>query len=207
MTPAELAETDLLGRLRAGDEAAFEGLVARHYASMLALAMTYVKGRAVAEEVVQETWLAVIEGLDRFEGRSSLKTWILAILANKAKTRGVREARSVPFTALEGDEPALPRERFRGPDDRYTGHWREPPRAWHASPEAAVQDRETLQVVADAIAALPPAQQTVIRMRDVEGCSSGEVCAALDVSEGNQRVLLHRARSRVRSALERHLDG
>ena len=127
MTQAELegrdataAEAGLLARLRAGDEAAFEGLVARHYATMLAVAMTYVKGRATAEEVVQETWLGVIQGLDRFEGRSSLKTWILSILVHKAKSRGVREARSVPFASLGPDEPAVAPERFRGPRRRPT---------------------------------------------------------------------------------------
>jgi RNA polymerase sigma-70 factor (ECF subfamily) len=176
---------------------------------MLAVAQTYVKGRAVAEEVVQETWLAVIQGLDRFEGRSSLKTWIISILVNKAKTRGAREARTVPFASLapEDHAPAVAPERFRGPEDMYPGGWREFPANWHASAETAVQDRETLRVVMRAIAELPFTQQTVIRMRDVEGYSSEEVCSTLDVSEANQRVLLHRARSRVRSALERHLDG
>jgi RNA polymerase sigma-70 factor, ECF subfamily len=211
MARAELAsaETDLLARLRAGDEAAFEALVARHYATMVAVALTYVKTRAVADEVVQEAWLGVIQGLDRFEGRSSLKTWILSILVNKAKTRGVREARSVPFAALgaEGIEPAVPPERFRGAGDAFPGHWRAYPGDWHASAATLVEDRETLRVAMRAIADLPRAQHTVIRMRDVEGYSSEEVCAALDVSEGNQRVLLHRARSRVRSALEGHLDG
>jgi len=209
MTQSELVETDLLAQLRAGDETAFEALVARQYATMLAVAMTYVKGRAVAEEVVQDTWLAVIEGLDRFEGRSSLKTWIISILVNKARTRGVREARTIPFTALapEDDEPAVPRERFRGRDDAFPGHWRAYPARWHASAETAVHDRETLQVVVRAIAELPLAQQTVIRMRDVEGYSPDEVCKMLDISEGNQRVLLHRARSRVRAELERYIDG
>jgi RNA polymerase sigma-70 factor (ECF subfamily) len=215
MTQAELAgsapsaaEADLLARLRAGDEAAFEALVARHYGTMLAVAQTYVKGRAVAEEVVQETWLAVIEGLDRFEGRASLKTWILAILVNKAKKRGVREARVLPFAALgaEDDQPAVAAERFRGPEDAFPGHWRAYPGNWQAA-DVAVEDRETLRVAMRAIAALPPAQRTVIRMRDVEGYSSEEVCSALEVSEANQRVLLHRARSKVRAALEDHLDG
>jgi RNA polymerase sigma-70 factor, ECF subfamily len=212
VTDAQLAttgEADLLTRLRAGDEAAFEALVARHYGTMLAIAQSYVKGRSVAEEAVRETWLAVIRGLERFEGRSSLKTWIISILVNQAKTRGTREARSLPFASLaaEDDTPAVARERFRGPDDPYPGGWREFPANWHASAESVVQDRETLRVAMRAIAELPPAQQTVIRMRDVEGYSSEEVCATLDVSEANQRVLLHRARSRVRSALERHLDG
>lgn len=200
------AEAALLERLRAGDEAAFEALVVRHYATMLAVAQTYVKGRAVAEEVVQEAWLGVIKGLDRFEGRSSVRTWILSILVNQAKTRGVREARSVPFATLEGEEPAVDADRFRGPHESYPGHWRAFPGDWGRSAAAAVQDRETLRVVMGAIADLPATQQTVIRMRDVEGYSSEEVCAALDVSEANQRVLLHRARSRVRAALERHFD-
>ena len=206
---ARAAEAELLARLRAGDEEAFEALVARHYATMLAVAQTYVKGRAIAEEVVQETWLGVIQGLDRFEGRSALKTWIISILVNKAKTRGAREARSVPFASLaaEDDEPAVAPERFRGRDDAYPGHWRAAPGNWHRSADVTVEDRETLRIAMRAIAELPPAQRTVIRMRDVEGYSSEEVCAALDVSEGNQRVLLHRARSRVRSALERHFDG
>jgi RNA polymerase sigma-70 factor (ECF subfamily) len=205
---APAAEAELLARLRAGDEAAFEGLVARHYATMLAVAQNHVKGRSVAEEVVQETWLAVIQGLDRFEGRASLKTWILSILVNKAKSRGVREARVVPFAALsaEDDAPSVAPERFRGPEDAFPGHWRAYPGNWQAA-DVAVEDKETLRVALGAIADLPPGQQTVIRMRDVEGYSPEEVCAALDLSEGNQRVLLHRARSRVRAALEDHLDG
>jgi RNA polymerase sigma-70 factor (ECF subfamily) len=215
MTQAELAgrdasaaEAELLARLRAGDEAAFEALVARHYGTMLAVAQTYVKGRSVAEEVVQETWLAVIQGLDRFEGRAALKTWILSILVNKAKTRGVRESRVVPFAALaaEDDAPAVAPERFRGPEDAFPGHWRAYPGNWQAA-DVVVEDRETLRAAMRAIAELPSAQQSVIRMRDVEGYSSEEVCSALDVSEGNQRVLLHRARSKVRAALEEHLDG
>jgi RNA polymerase sigma-70 factor, ECF subfamily len=202
------AETALLERLRAGDEAAFERLVAGLYGTMLTVARTYVKDRSVAEEVVQETWLGVINGLDRFEGRSSLKTWILSILVNQAKTRGTREARTVPFASLapEDDAPAVDPERFRGPHEPYTGGWRAFPANWKAADQLA-QDRETIRVAMRAIADLPLTQQTVIRMRDVEGYSSQEVCATLDVSEANQRVLLHRARSRVRAALERHIDG
>src|SRR5262245_16944345 len=201
-------EAALLERLRGGDETAFAGLVAGLYGTMLTVARSYVKDRAVAEEVVQETWLAVINGLDRFEGRSSLKTWILSILVNRAKTRGAREARSVPFAALapEDDAPAVDPQRFRGPDEQYTGGWRAFPANWQAA-DQLVQDRETIRVCMRAISELPLTQQTVIRMRDVEGYSSEEVCATLDVSEANQRVLLHRARSRVRSALERHIDG
>jgi RNA polymerase sigma-70 factor (ECF subfamily) len=206
---ASADEAELLARLRAGDEQAFEALVARHYGTMMAVAQTYVKTRAVAEEVVQEAWLGLLQSLDRFEGRSSLKTWILAILVNKAKTRGVREARSVPFASLAPghDEPAVEPERFRGPQDSFPGHWRAYPGTWGAAPDVALEDRETLRVAMRAIAALPVIQQTVIRMRDVEGYSADEVCAALEVSAANQRVLLHRARSRVRAALEAHLDG
>jgi RNA polymerase sigma-70 factor (ECF subfamily) len=207
VTLAATAETDLLARLRAGDAQAFEGLVAGLYGTMLTVARNYVKDRAVAEEVVQETWLAVVNGLDRFEGRSSLKTWILSILVNQAKTRGTREARSVPFASLapEDHAPAVDPERFRGPHEQYTGGWRTFPGNWNAAD--VVEDRETIRVAMRAIAELPLTQQTVIRMRDVEGYSAEEVCATLDVSEANQRVLLHRARSRVRAALERHIDG
>jgi RNA polymerase sigma-70 factor (ECF subfamily) len=202
------AEAALVERLRAGDEAEFGALVAGLYATMLTVARTYVKDRAVAEEVVQETWLAVINGLDRFEGRSSLKTWIMSILVNQAKTRGTREARTVPFASLapEDDSPAVDPERFRGPHEQYTGGWRAFPANWKPA-DQLVQDRETIRVAMRAIADLPLTQQTVIRMRDVQGYSSEEVCATLDISEANQRVLLHRARSRVRSALERHIDG
>jgi RNA polymerase sigma-70 factor (ECF subfamily) len=193
-------ETELLARLRAGDERAFETLVERHYPTMLAVARHYVKTRAVAEEVVQDAWLGVLKGIDRFEGRASLRTWILRILVNTAKTRGTREARSVPFASLTP-------EGFRSADDPFPGHWRTYPGNWHRLPEEALADRETLDVVLATIHRLPPPQRIVITMRDIQGCDSEEVCEALDVSEGNQRVLLHRARSKVRTALERHLDG
>jgi RNA polymerase sigma-70 factor, ECF subfamily len=202
-------ELELLARLRTGDERAFEALVTQHYATMLAVAQTYVRTRSVAEEVVQEAWLGVLKGLDRFEGRSSLKTWILRILVNIAKTRGVREARSVPYASLapEGEDPAVEPERFRGAGDAFPGHWRAYPGNWQSLPEEALFQRETLQVALDAIERLPPAQRTVIVMRDIQGCEPEEVCSVLDVSDGNQRVLLHRARSRVRAALEKHFDG
>jgi len=206
---AAVEETELLARLRAGDERAFEALVERHYATMLAVARHYVKTRAVAEEVVQEAWLGVLNGIDRFEGRSSLRTWILRILVNTAKTRGAREARTVPFASLapEGDEPAVEPERFRSADDPFPGHWRAYPGNWQQLPDEALAERETLDVVLATIHQLPSPQRIVITMRDIQGCDSQEVCDALDVSEGNQRVLLHRARSKVRRALERHLDG
>jgi RNA polymerase sigma-70 factor (ECF subfamily) len=202
-------ESELIVRLRAGDERAFEALVDRHYSTMLAVARHYVSSRAVAEEVVQEAWLGVLKGLDRFEARASLRTWILRILVNTAKTRGAREARSVPFASLapEGDEPAVAAERFRGAHDPFPGHWRAYPGNWQKLPEEALADRETLDLLLTTIHALPDPQRIVITMRDIQGCDAEEVCEALDVSEGNQRVLLHRARSKVRSALERHFDG
>lgn len=195
-------DLDLVARLRAGDEHAFEALVTRHYATMLAVARSYVSSRAVAEEVVQESWLGLLHSLDRFEGRSSLRTWMLAIVVNKAKTRARGERRSVPFA-----EPAVEPGRFRRDNEPYPGHWRDSPRRWGESPAAVLEDRETLRVAMRAIAELPPVQQTVIRMRDVEGYTSDEVCTALELSPANQRVLLHRARARVRAALERYLDA
>ncbi len=202
-------EAELVARLRGGDERAFEALVERHYATMLAVARGYVRTRAVAEEVVQEAWLGVLNGIDRFEGRSSLKTWIMRIVVNIAITRGERETRTIPFSAFapEGDEPAVDPDRFRDESDGFPGHWRAYPGNWALLPEDTLLGRETLDVVKRAIEELPAAQRVVITMRDVGGCSAEEVCGTLDVSEGNQRVLLHRARSHVRTALERHLDG
>jgi RNA polymerase sigma-70 factor (ECF subfamily) len=193
-----------------GDERAFEALVERYHASLLRVAMLYVRNRSVAEEVVQETWLGVLRGLDRFERRSLLRTWIFRILTNTAKTRAVRESRSVPFSSLaspdEDDGPSVEPERFRGADDRWSGHWASPPPGWADIPESRLVSKETLEIVQDAIAALPPMQAKVIALRDVEGWSSEEVCALLELTEGNQRVLLHRARSKVRAQLERYLD-
>lgn len=209
-TPDTTAEElGLVARLRDGDEQAFEALVERHHATMLSVARTYVKTRADAEEVVQEAWVGVLKGLDRFESRSSLKTWIMRIVANTAMTRGKREARSAPFSSLlpEGQEAAVDPERFRGADDAFPGHWSGYPADWRSVPEDALLGRETLGVVQQTIAELPQAQQTVITLRDIQGCSADEVCEALDVSSANQRVLLHRARSRVRAALEGHLNA
>jgi RNA polymerase sigma-70 factor, ECF subfamily len=202
-------EAALVARLRDGDERAFEAVVGRFYPAMIAIARGYVRSRAVADEVVQEAWLGVLRGLDRFEGRSSLRTWVLQIVANIARTRAVREARSVPFSSfeLEGDEPVVEPERFRGPDDPFPGHWRSYPRDWEKLPEQQLLARETLELVRRAIDELPETQRVVITLRDMTGCSSEEVCEILNISKGNQRVLLHRARVRVRGQLERHLDG
>jgi RNA polymerase sigma-70 factor (ECF subfamily) len=157
---------------------------------------------------VQDAWLGVLNGIERFEGRSSLKTWIYRILVNNAKTRAVREARSVPFSAFGDDEegPSVDPERFLGADERYPGHWALPPRSWSGAPEARLLARETLDVIEQEIENLPPAQALVITMRDVEGFDADDVCNALDISETNQRVLLHRARSKVRRALEEYMN-
>ena len=207
---AAAEETELLARLRAGDEKAFESLVESYHSTMLAVARNYVKTRDVAEEVVQEAWLGVLKGLDRFEGRSSLKTWVLKILVNTAMTRGGREARTVPFSSLapaDTEERAVEPERFRPPGEAFAGHWAGYPGDWSSLPAERLEGRETIDIVKAAVEELPQAQRTVITMRDIAGCSADEVCDTLDVSIGNQRVLLHRARSRVRAALERHLDG
>jgi len=204
-----LSEEDrrLLERLRAGDEAAFMELVERYSGSMLRVARMYVPSAAVAEEVVQETWLGVLRGLDGFEGRSSLKTWIFRILVNRARTRGERERRTVPFATLAGQEasgaePSVDPERFIGPEGARPGGWAFPPQRWDADPERSLQDAEALALVQREIDKLPEMQRLVITMRDVEGWSSQEVRHALEISETNQRVLLHRARSKVRAALE-----
>jgi RNA polymerase sigma-70 factor (ECF subfamily) len=207
--PAAPFEGELLERLRAGDEAAFMELVDRHGPLMLRIALMHVSSRAVAEEVVQEAWLGVLQGLARFEGRSSLKTWIMRIVANRARTRGEREKRTVPLSSLAPDddaEPAVDPGRFRPMDDpQYPGAWTAPPQSWARLPEERLIAGETLQQVRAAIRRLPPRQQEVILLRDVEGWEADEVCETLDLSLGNQRVLLHRARSKVRGDLERYL--
>jgi RNA polymerase sigma-70 factor, ECF subfamily len=191
----------LLEGLRMGDEGAFVELMREYGAGMLRVALMYVSSRAVAEEVVQEAWLGVLRGLERFEARSSVRTWIYTIVANIARTRAKREARSVPLSALAGqrddaDESAsVDPERFLA-----GGDWRRPPEPWRA-----VLDAEARSVINDAIAELPPRQRRVIELRDVQGWSAAEVRNVLDLSETNQRVLLHRARSKVRAALEKYL--
>ena len=202
-------DAELVEALRAGDETAFMTLVDGLQPQMLRIARMYVSTRSVAEEVVQETWVGVLKGLNGFEGRSSLRTWIFRILVNTAKTRGRREARSVPFSSVwaTGDEaePAVGPERFLPQTDRRAGHWADAPSSWESVAEDRLLSRETLARVGDAIEALPPNQREVIRMRDVLGWTSAEVCNALDISETNQRVLLHRARGKVRRALEDYL--
>lgn len=206
---ATLDEVEIVRALRGRDEAAFAALAREYHGSLLRVAQVYVSSRAVAEEVVQETWIGVLNGLDRFEGRSTLKTWIFRILTNIAKTRAQREGRTLPFSALQRPgavpEAAVEPDRFRPPDDpSWPGHWAAQPQSWNA-PEERLLGAEVRGVVGEAIEVLPPAQRAVITLRDVEGWPADEVCNALELSETNQRVLLHRARSKVRRALEDYL--
>jgi RNA polymerase sigma-70 factor (ECF subfamily) len=189
-------ELQLVEALRAGDEQVFEQLIRMYQGTLLRVAQMYVSSRSVAEEVVQETWLAVLNGIDRFEGRSSLKTWIFRILANRAKTRAQREGRTIPFSALGDPEAAVEPDRFD------QGQWATLPAEW---PEERLLAEETFRVIEGAIERLPPAQRAVITLRDVQGWSAEDVRNALELSETNQRVILHRARSKVRGALEDYL--
>jgi RNA polymerase sigma-70 factor (ECF subfamily) len=204
-------ESELIEALRQGDEAAFANLVDELSPALLRVAMAHVPSRAVAEEVVGDTWLGVIRGIDRFEGRSSLRTWIFQILLNNARTKGKRERRTLPFSFFgrrgeEGrDEPAVDPSRFQGRRGEDPGAWARPPVEWDA-PDAKLESDAVRTVLLNAIADLPPRQRDVITLRDVLGYSSDEARNILDVSETNQRVLLHRARSKVRTALEAYFD-
>jgi RNA polymerase sigma-70 factor (ECF subfamily) len=208
---ADAADEDLVERARTGDEEAFAELVTRYTPALQRLARMYVATQAAAEDVVQETWLGVLRGLERFEGRSAFKTWLFRILVNRAKTRGVREHRSIPFASLGtggdgGDEsddgPTVDPTRFVE-----EGAWASPPRRWQDDPELALESSEVRRIAEEAIAKLPDRQRIVITMRDLEGLSSDEVRNALDLTETNQRVLLHRARAKVREALENWIES
>jgi RNA polymerase sigma-70 factor (ECF subfamily) len=201
------SDRDLVRRLRRGDDGAFAQIVGGWSPMMRRVARSHVSTDASAEEIVQDTWLAVIRGLAGFEGRSSLRTWVFRILCNRAKTCGVREARSVPWSALgpsEVDSPTVDPDRFRAPDDQYPHNWTVvgAPRPWEPSPEGAALSREILHYLGEALTLLPERQRTVVTLRDVEGMSPEEVCEVLEITAANQRVLLHRARARLRAALE-----
>lgn len=200
-----VADTEVVARLRAGDEAAFAGIVRAWSPAMLRVARAHVHSHATAEEVVQETWIGVIAGLDGFEERSSLKTWIFRILINRAMSRGKREKRVVPFSSLA---PAGEPEGEAPPADRFLadGHWATPPRPFEAPADrmALIEFRARLR---EALVHLPERQQIVVTLRDVEGLSSDEVCSVLSISEANQRVLLHRGRSAIRNRLEEQIDA
>jgi RNA polymerase sigma-70 factor (ECF subfamily) len=203
---AGAGEGQLIDALRRGDESAFSRLVDLHHASMVRVARLYVATAAAAEEVAQEAWLGVLQGLAQFQGRCTIKAWIFAIVANCAKSRGVRDRRTVPLSSVARNDdggPSVDPERFL--DDghpRWPGHWSQPPEAWD---EDALVSRETLEAIAAAMEKLPPMQRAVMTMRDVEGLGSDETCQVLGISEANQRVLLHRARSKMRKALESYL--
>jgi RNA polymerase sigma-70 factor, ECF subfamily len=207
----DLPDAEVVAAIKRGDEAVFAQLVDAYSPGLMRMARMYVRDRAVAEEVVQETWLAVLRGIDRFEGRSSLKTWIYRILVNTAKTRGQRESRSVPFSAAAGrggddDEGAVDADRFLDAGHRYAGGWMLGPSEWQ-TPEEELLQGETHNAILQAIEELPESQRVVITLRDVEGFPAAEVAEMLGISAGNQRVLLHRARSKVRAAIEKQLGA
>jgi RNA polymerase sigma-70 factor (ECF subfamily) len=208
-----IEDAEVVDKLRAGDEEAFRVLVQTHHASMLRVARLYVRSPASAEEVVQETWLAALRGIDRFEGRASLKTWLFRILVNIARTRAVRDARSLTFSEVarseaSRNEMAVDPSSFQGPDGAQPGHWgANAPEPWQTSPDRGLLGEELLSHLREALAKLPESQRLVITLRDVEGWTSREVCNALEISETNQRVLLHRARSRARCALNEYFRG
>lgn len=197
--------------LQQGDERAFVQLVEAYQGLLVRLALPYVPNRAMAEDVVQETWLGMLRGLDRFEARSSLKTWLCRILVNRARTRAQRDGRLVPFSSFWGPEddqhePSVDSARFHSSGDN-AGHWNTMVQSWDDLPEESLLSEETRARIHAAIEALPLNQRTVITLRDVEGWPAPDVCATLEISEANQRVLLHRARGKVRQALERYFEG
>jgi len=201
----------LVERLRKRDEGAFLEIVQRHHAGLVRLAQSFVNNRAVAEEVAQETWVAVLRGIDRFEGRSSLKTWIFQILVNRAKNRGAREARSINFSGMndansESGFSSVDPSRFLSSDDSHCpGGWASRPQQWDITPERLLLSQECQAFIEQAIASLPQLQKEVITLRDVQGWDNDEICSLFGISQANCRVLLHRARSRVRQALENYL--
>ena len=201
MPPEEV----LVARLRAGDDATFALVLDAWSPGMLRVARRCVPTPDLAAEVVQDTWLAVVEGLSRFEGRSSLKTWVFRILLNKAQRLGGRERRTVPWSSLTADDegPTVDPARFQGPDEPYPGHWREWPVPW-PDPEDAALAGELRRRAGAAVADLPERQRVVLALRDIEGYDAEEVCSILDITAANQRVLLHRARAHVRRRLENY---
>jgi RNA polymerase sigma-70 factor (ECF subfamily) len=201
-----LPEDAVLDRLRAGDEEEFGRILSAWSPAMLHVALRFVRSRAAAEDVVQDTWLAVLAGLPAFEGRSSVRTWTFAILMNRARTHAGRDRRTLPWSELGGDEdgPTVDPTRFQGPGDPFPGHWTAAgtPRRWAAQPESASLAAEARTEIARALTGLPDRQRAVVTLRDVTGLSSGEACELLGISAQNQRVLLHRGRARLRAALE-----
>ncbi len=208
----QLDEAGIVQALQRGDEAVFSSVMEAYSGSLLRLAMSFVPSRAVAEEVVQETWMGVLEGIGRFEGRSSFKTWLFRILTNRAKTRGTRERRYEPFglpgTDGDGDDGPSLEDSLFVTEGSGKGHWADPPQGWEAdTPERALLSKECRTAIEEAINGLPDNQRQVITLRDVEGVSAEEICNILSISETNQRVLLHRARTKVRRVLDPYVRG
>jgi RNA polymerase sigma-70 factor, ECF subfamily len=198
----------IVAALRAGDERIFRELFARTYPMMKRVARGYVGSDAVADEIVQDTWMAIVTGIDRFEGRSALGTWMFSILTNQAKTHSARERRAVPFSSVapaDVEGPAVDPDRFQKDDEAFPGHWATPPRPWQ-KPERRLLSLEARDQLKQALAQLPERQRLIVVLRDVEGLSAEEVRKLLDLSPENQRVLLHRGRSRLRASLEEYLD-
>ena len=207
--PATESDDQIVAALRAGDERTFRELFARSYPMMKRVARGYVASDAVAEEIVQDTWMAIVTGIERFEGRSALGTWMFSILTNQAKTHSARERRALPFSSVapaDIEEPAVSPERFQKDDEAWPGHWATPPRPWQ-KPERRLLSLEAREQLKQALAQLPERQRLIVVLRDVEGHSAEEVCELLELSQENQRVLLHRGRSRLRACLEEYLDG
>jgi RNA polymerase sigma-70 factor (ECF subfamily) len=202
---------ELVAALRAGDDAAFARIVQDWSRPMLTLARGFVSTQASAEEVVQETWLAVLKGIDRFEGRSSLRSWVFRILVNTAKSRGVKEHRTLPWSSIAGDEagPGLDPALFQSAGEPYPGHWRAAPSAWpeEVAVEGSVLAGEVRRELASVLETLPDRQRIVLTLRDVLGHSSEEVCELLGISQANQRVLLHRARTAARAGIAAYVEG
>ena len=202
------SDEQTVAALRAGDERTFRELFARTYPMMKRVARGYVASDAVAEEIVQDTWLAIVSGIDRFEGRSALGTWIFSILTNQAKTHSARERRALPLSCVgprDAEEPVVDPDRFQKDDEAWPGHWATPPRPWQ-KPERRLLSLETREHLKDALAELPERQRLIVGLRDVDGHSAEEVCDLLGLSQENQRVLLHRGRSRLRAVLEEYFD-
>jgi len=203
------ADEQIVAALRAGDERTFRELFERSYPMMKRVARGYVASDAVAEEIVQDTWMAIVTGIERFEGRAALGTWMFSILTNQAKSHGARERRAVPFASIapaDVEEPAVDSDRFQKDDEAWPGHWATPPRPWQ-KPERRLLSLEARDQLKEALAQLPERQRLIVVLRDVEGLSAEEVCDLLELSQENQRVLLHRGRSRLRAFLEEYLEG
>ena len=203
------SDAQIVAALRAGDEQTFRDLFSRSYAMMKRVARGYVDSDAVAEEIVQETWVAVVAGIERFEGRSALGTWMFSILTNQAKTHTARERRALPFSSIaskDDDGPVVDADRFQKDDEAWPGHWATPPRPWQ-KPERRLLSLEAREQLRAALEQLPDRQRLIVGLRDIEGLSAGEVCDLLELSQENQRVLLHRGRSRLRAVLDGYIDG